>query len=88
MGYHLVNVGLRGGAADPASGDVVIALGHPEMLLYEKRPDGTLHLRAARVDVEAEPARDAPSLEPARFLLRCHGAGADATRDTDNTGAA
>jgi hypothetical protein len=44
MGYHLVNVGLRGGAANPAAGDAVIDPMLPEMLLYEKRPNGTMHL--------------------------------------------
>lgn len=44
MGYHLVNVGLRGGAANPAAGDAVVDPLRPEMLLYEKRPDGTMHL--------------------------------------------
>jgi hypothetical protein len=44
MGYHLVNVGLRGGAANPAGGDAVIDPLRPEMLLYEKRADGKLHL--------------------------------------------
>lgn len=44
MGYHLVNVPLRGGAANPAAGDAVIEALQPEMLLYEKRPDGKLHL--------------------------------------------
>ena len=44
MGYHLVNVGLRGGAANPAAGDAVIDQLLPEMLLYEKRPDGKMHL--------------------------------------------
>ena len=44
MGYHLVNVGLRGGAANPAAGDAVIDPLRPEMLLYEKRADGKLHL--------------------------------------------
>ena len=44
MGYHLVNVGLRGGAANPAAGDAVIDPLRPEMLLYEKRPDGKMHL--------------------------------------------
>lgn len=44
MGYHLVNVGLRGGAANPAVGDAVIDQLLPEMLLYEKRPDGKMHL--------------------------------------------
>jgi len=44
MGYHLVNVPLRGGAANPAAGDAVIDPMHPEMLLYEKRADGAVHL--------------------------------------------
>ena len=44
MGYHRVNVGLRGGAANPAAGDATIDPLRPEMLLYEKRPDGTVHL--------------------------------------------
>lgn len=44
MGYHLVNVPLRGGAANPAAGDAVIDPLHPEMLLYEKRADGDVHL--------------------------------------------
>ena len=44
MGYHRVNVQLRGGAANPAAGDAVIDPLRPEMLLYEKRPDGKLHL--------------------------------------------
>jgi hypothetical protein len=44
MGYHLVNVPLRGGAANPAAGDAVIDPMHPEMLLYEKRADGNVHL--------------------------------------------
>lgn len=44
MGYHLVNVSLRGGAANPAAGDAVLDPLRPEMLLYEKRPDGKLHL--------------------------------------------
>ena len=44
VGYHLVNVGLRGGAANPAAGDAVIDQLLPEMLLYEKRPDGKMHL--------------------------------------------
>jgi hypothetical protein len=44
MGYHLVNVPLRGGAANPAAGDAVIDQLHPEMLLYEKRADGDVHL--------------------------------------------
>ena len=44
MGYHLVNVALRGGAANPAAGDAVIDPLHPEMLLYEKRADGDMHL--------------------------------------------
>lgn len=44
MGYHLVNVGLRGGAGVPAAGDANIDLKYPEMLLYEKRADGKMHL--------------------------------------------
>lgn len=44
MGYHLVNAGLRGGAANPAAGDAVIDPLLPEMLLYEKRLDGKMHL--------------------------------------------
>jgi hypothetical protein len=44
MGYHLVNVGLRGGAANPVAGDAVLDPLQPEMLLYEKRPSGKLHL--------------------------------------------
>lgn len=44
MGYHLVNVGLRGGAANPAAGDAEIDPLRPEMLLYETRPDGQMHL--------------------------------------------
>lgn len=44
MGYHLVNVALRGGAANPAAGDAVLDPLRPEMLLYEKRRDGKLHL--------------------------------------------
>ena len=44
MGYHLVNVSLRGGAANPTAGDAVIDPLRPEMLLYEKRRDGQMHL--------------------------------------------
>ena len=44
MGYHLVNVSLRGSAANPAAGDATIDPLRPEMLLYEKRADGKLHL--------------------------------------------
>ena len=44
MGYHRVNVSLRGGAANPAAGDATIDPLNPEMLLYEKRPDGSVHL--------------------------------------------
>jgi hypothetical protein len=44
MGYHRVNVSLRGGAANPAAGDADIDPLRPEMLLYEKRPDGQVHL--------------------------------------------
>lgn len=44
MGYHLVNVPLRGGAANPAAGDATIDLLQPEMLLYEKQANGKLRL--------------------------------------------
>jgi hypothetical protein len=44
MGYHRVNVPLRGAASDPAAGDANLDLLHPEMLLYEKRADGTMNL--------------------------------------------
>jgi hypothetical protein len=44
MGYHLVNVSRRGDPANPAQGDAVIDYREPEMLLYEKRADGTLNL--------------------------------------------
>ena len=44
MGYHLVNVPLRGSAANPAAGDAELDPLRPEMLLYEKRADGSLHL--------------------------------------------
>ena len=44
MGYHLVNVSLRGNAADPAAGDAVIDELQPEMLLYEKGAGGKLRL--------------------------------------------
>lgn len=44
MGYHLVNVGLRGSPANPAQGDAAINYRMPEMLLYEKRGDGTMNL--------------------------------------------
>ena len=44
MGYHLVNVPLRGPASTPETGDVVLDPTKPEMLLYEKRADGTLGL--------------------------------------------
>lgn len=44
MGYHLVNVGLRGSPANPAAGDAVLDPLRPEQLLYEKRADGKLHL--------------------------------------------
>lgn len=40
MGYHRVNVALRGPAADPANGDAVIDMMKPEMLLYEKTATG------------------------------------------------
>ena len=44
MGYHLLNPSLRGSAADPAAGDAELDPLRPEMLLYEKRADGKLHL--------------------------------------------
>lgn len=44
MGYHLVNPALRGSPADPAGADTVIDSDRPEMLLFEKRPDGSLSL--------------------------------------------
>jgi hypothetical protein len=44
MGYHLVNVGLRGGTANPSAGDAQIDALQPEMLLYERRADGQMHL--------------------------------------------
>ncbi len=44
MGYHRVNVSLRGGAADPAAGDATIDITKPEMLLYEKSSTGALTL--------------------------------------------
>jgi hypothetical protein len=64
MGYHLVNVGLRGSPANPAQGDAAIEYRQPEMLLYEKRPDGTMNL----VGVEYIVFKDA--------WERVHGAGA------------
>jgi hypothetical protein len=64
MGYHLVNVGLRGSPANPAQGDAVIDYRQPEMLLYEKRADGTMNL----VGVEYLVFREA--------WERVHGAGA------------
>lgn len=44
MGYHLVNVPLRGAPGNPAAGNATIDLLHPQMLLYEKEPDGEMHL--------------------------------------------
>jgi len=44
MGYHLVNVSLRGAVTNPQAGDAVLDPTRPEMLIYEKRPDGTLGL--------------------------------------------
>lgn len=44
MGYHRLNVSLRGGAANPAAGDANVDPLQPEMLLYEKRADGDVHL--------------------------------------------
>jgi hypothetical protein len=44
MGYHLVNTALRGSPSDPAAADAVIDPHRPEMLLYEKLPNGTMNL--------------------------------------------
>jgi hypothetical protein len=44
MGYHLVNPDLRGSPLDPANADATLDPIRPEMLLYEKRADGKLHL--------------------------------------------
>jgi hypothetical protein len=44
MGYHRVNVSLRGSAANPAAGDAVVDLLRPEMLLYEKMKNGKMRL--------------------------------------------
>jgi hypothetical protein len=44
MGYHLVNVGLRGSADNPQGGDIVVEELKPEMLLYEKDRNGALQL--------------------------------------------
>lgn len=44
MGYHLLNVSARGSAASPATGDAVIDPLKPEMLLYEKKADGSMVL--------------------------------------------
>lgn len=44
MGYHLVNVPLRGGAANPAGGNAIVDLLQPEMLLYEKKANGKVRL--------------------------------------------
>ena len=44
MGYHLVNVPLRGSAANPGAGDATIDLLQPEMLLYEKQANGKMKL--------------------------------------------
>lgn len=44
MGYHLVNVGLRGSPSDPANADPNLEMLRPEMLIYELRSDGKPHL--------------------------------------------
>ena len=44
MGYHLVNVPLRGSPADPAQGDAELDYRRPEMLLYEKTASGEVRL--------------------------------------------
>jgi hypothetical protein len=60
MGYHRVNVSLRG--------DANIDLLHPEMLLYERRADGSMHLVGVEYLVfkdawEREQGIDAPPPE-------------------------
>lgn len=44
MGYHLVKPALRGSPASPATADATLDPLQPEMLLYEKRNDGSLRL--------------------------------------------
>lgn len=44
MGYHRVNVALRGSAADPGSADPQIELTRPEMLIFEKTASGGMQL--------------------------------------------
>ena len=44
MGYHRVNLPLRGSAANPAAANAEIDLLRPEMLLYEKMANGKLRL--------------------------------------------
>jgi hypothetical protein len=44
MGYHLVKVPLRGPASDPRNADATIDPMQPEMLIYERRADGRMHL--------------------------------------------
>ena len=44
MGYHLINTDLRGSPASPATANAELDPMKPEMLLYEKRADGKLHL--------------------------------------------
>ena len=44
MGYHRVNLSLRGPAADPSNADATINVERPEMLLYEKMANGKLRL--------------------------------------------
>lgn len=44
MGYHRVNVALRGAAADPAAGEAVVDINKPEMILYEKTATGAVQL--------------------------------------------
>ena len=44
MGYHLVKPALRGSPADPGAADATLDPLQPEMLLYEKRPNGSLRL--------------------------------------------
>jgi hypothetical protein len=44
MGYHYVNLPLRGSAANPAAADANIELLQPEMLLFEKQANGKVRL--------------------------------------------
>lgn len=44
MGYHLVNIPLRGTPAESATADAEIDYRRPEMLLYEKTASGQMRL--------------------------------------------